>query len=88
MQEVEDESETSAIPYIVYSFKKVADLESAAAGTIVDLVGVVTEVAQWQEITTRKGEQTQKRSITLQDDSGRSIEASARPSCLTERLNA
>ncbi len=44
------------------------------AGSIVDVIGVVCSVEQWQIITKKNGEETRKRSLTIKDDSNRSIE--------------
>lgn len=44
------------------------------AGTVVDVIGVVDTVENWAVITRKDGKDTQKRSLTIRDDSGRSVE--------------
>jgi len=44
------------------------------AGTVVDVIGVVDTVQNWAVITRKDGKDTQKRSLTIRDDSGRSVE--------------
>lgn len=68
------DADAAAIPQIVYNFTKLADLERVAAGTVVDVVGVVASVQPAGRITRRDGTDTEKRSIQIRDDSGASIE--------------
>jgi len=55
-------------------FRKLAELETMEAGAIVDVIGIVDSVQDWTMITKKDGSDTRKRSLTLRDDSGRSIE--------------
>eukprot|EP00877_Chromochloris_zofingiensis_P013681 jgi/Chrzof1/8567/Cz03g15270.t1 len=71
---VDEDDETRAIPAVQYHFKKLSELECLEAGVIVDVIGVVDSVEQWQLITRKNGMETRKRSFNLRDDSGRSIE--------------
>ncbi|KAG2491292.1 hypothetical protein HYH03_010298 [Edaphochlamys debaryana] len=74
VERIAEDPETSQIPAATYHFKKIIELESAEAGSVHDLVGVVESCDAWQTITRKTGEETQKRSLVLRDDSGRSIE--------------
>ncbi|KAG2449859.1 hypothetical protein HYH02_005382 [Chlamydomonas schloesseri] len=74
VERVAEDPETSQIPTISYNFRRIMDLETAEAGTVVDIIGVVETCEPWQTITRRTGEETQKRSMIVRDDSGRSIE--------------
>jgi len=55
-------------------FRKLAELETMEAGAIVDVIGIVDSVQDWTMITRKDGSDTRKRSMTLRDDSGRSVE--------------
>jgi replication factor A1 len=44
------------------------------AGAIVDVIGVLDSVEPWAIITRKDGSDTKKRSLTIRDDSGRSVE--------------
>eukprot|EP00879_Flechtneria_rotunda_P025305 GHRR01026883.1.p1 GENE.GHRR01026883.1~~GHRR01026883.1.p1 ORF type:complete len:797 (+),score=258.36 GHRR01026883.1:172-2562(+) len=70
----EEDQETATIPHIMFSFKKLAELETIEAGQVVDVIGVVDSVDPWNIITRRDGTETRKRSMVLRDDSGRSVE--------------
>lgn len=59
---------------LLLQFRKLAELEAAEAGAICDVVAVVETVADWTIITRKDGTDTKKRSLTMRDDSGRSIE--------------
>lgn len=58
-----------------YHFKKVADLKDCAAGTIVDVLGVVKHASDVQELvsTKRGGVQLHKRELLLMDDSNHEV---------------
>ena len=68
------DADAAAIPRAQYNFVKIADLERAAAGAVVDVVGVVHAVAPAARITRRDGTDTDKRSVHIRDDSGASVE--------------
>jgi len=68
---VEDDG---SLGQITYKFKKISDLDAVEVNTFVDVIGVVTDVGDIREITTKAGEQLKKREITLVDDSNRSIQ--------------
>eukprot|EP00887_Chlorella_sp_A99_P004696 scaffold4.g4696.t1 len=59
---------------LVRRFVKLVALEDTPPGAMVDVVGVVDSVADWTTIQKRDGTETQKRSVVVRDDSGRSIE--------------
>eukprot|EP00775_Hariotina_reticulata_P005401 gene5401-5635_t len=74
VQPCEEDHETRAIPMMMFHFRKLAELETMEAGAIVDVVGIVDSVQDWTMITRKDGSDTRKRSLTLRDDSGRSVE--------------
>ncbi|EFJ49234.1 hypothetical protein VOLCADRAFT_104448 [Volvox carteri f. nagariensis] len=74
VERVPEDKETSQIPSISFNFRRIADLETAEAGSMVDIIGLVETCDAWQSITRRTGEETQKRSMVVRDESGRSIE--------------
>lgn len=55
-------------------FRKLAELETTESGTIVDVIGVLDTVEPWAVINKKDGTETRKRSLTIRDDSGRSVE--------------
>jgi hypothetical protein len=59
---------------LLLQFKKLAELETVEAGSIVDVIGVLDSVEPWAVITRKDGTDTRKRSATIRDDSGRSVE--------------
>lgn len=62
------------IPKILLQFTSISALEDVPAGATVDVLGVVDSIMDWSTITKKDGTETQKRSLTIRDDSGRSIE--------------
>lgn len=71
VEPVQDEAE---IPQLHFNFTSISQLEDVPAGQMVDVVGVVDSVQDWTSITKRDGGETQKRSMIIRDESGRSIE--------------
>jgi replication factor A1 len=71
LEPVPDEA---AIPRIAFSFVPLLQLEDTPAGTNVDVIGVVEAVAEAATIQRKDGREVTKRSLTLRDASGRSIE--------------
>jgi replication factor A1 len=61
---------------LLLQFRKLAELETTEAGTIVDVIGVLDTVEPWAVINKKDGTETRKRSLTIRDDSGRSVEVS------------
>jgi hypothetical protein len=57
-------------------FKQLAEVEALESGTVLDTIGVCEGVEGWQMITKKDGTDTRKRSLTIRDNSGRSIEVS------------
>ncbi|QDZ22081.1 replication factor A protein 1 [Chloropicon primus] len=70
---VEDER-TSTIPSITFDFKPIISLENVNTGSLADVVGVVLSVDACATIQRRDGTDTQKRTLTIKDDSNASIE--------------
>ncbi|GBG82762.1 hypothetical protein CBR_g36292 [Chara braunii] len=64
----------SAIPLHRFDFKMISHLENIENNAMVDLIGLVTAVHPTQPILRKNGVETQKRVITLQDRSNRSVE--------------
>lgn len=67
-------NEEDDIPHMFFSFIKIGAVEDSPPGSMVDICGVVESVMDWTTITKRDGTDTQKRSVTLRDDTQRSIE--------------
>ena len=74
VEECSDQAAIARIKRINYAFRKISDLEQVPAGAMVDVVAVVHAVGELVTIMKRDGSETSKRSITLRDDSGSSIE--------------
>ncbi|GFR50485.1 hypothetical protein Agub_g12748, partial [Astrephomene gubernaculifera] len=74
VEAVPEDNETALIPTISFNFRRITELETAEAGSMVDIIGLVESCEPWQTITRKTGEETQKRSLVVRDDSGRSIE--------------
>jgi replication factor A1 len=72
--QVEECVDEEDIPQIFFNFAKIATVEDAPPNTMVDIVGVVETCQDFVNITKRDGTETQKRSMIIRDDSGRSIE--------------
>eukprot|EP00878_Enallax_costatus_P012473 GHUV01013026.1.p1 GENE.GHUV01013026.1~~GHUV01013026.1.p1 ORF type:complete len:867 (+),score=301.03 GHUV01013026.1:206-2806(+) len=70
----DDDPEASAIPHIIFNFKKLAELETTEAGQVIDVIGIVDEVQPWSLIARKDGSEAKKRAIVIKDDSGRSVE--------------
>ncbi|GMF16928.1 unnamed protein product [Phytophthora fragariaefolia] len=65
--------EDGQISQMNYSFKKIAEIESVPADSNVDVIGIVRDVGQVNEITSKAGKQLFKRDISLVDDSNAEI---------------
>ena len=74
VEECTDQAAIGQIKRINYAFRKISDLENAPSGAMVDVVAVVHAVGELVTIMKRDGSETSKRSITLRDNSGSSIE--------------
>jgi len=65
----------SNIPRPHYNFRQISEIENLEAGTIVDLIGIVTSVGPSGTIIRKlDNSEVQKRNLQLKDMSGRSIE--------------
>ncbi|TRM59296.1 hypothetical protein BD626DRAFT_508842 [Schizophyllum amplum] len=72
--EVEPCLETTDVPTIKYSFVKLDQLQDVAKDATCDVIGVVKEVSDLSEITTKTTNRTmKKRELTLVDDTGFSV---------------
>lgn len=71
---LEPTAEETAIPRIQFNFTPLAQLEDTPAGSMVDVIAVVESVMEPSEINRRDGSQATKRSVSVRDNSGRSIE--------------
>ena len=69
-----EDDNTSAIPTIQFNFKPILSLEQCATGTMADVVGVVLSCDAAVTIQRRDGTDTQKRTVSIKDDSNASIE--------------
>ena len=74
IEPVLEDASTANIPTITFNFKPIMSLESAQTSSIVDVVGVVLTVDSCMTIQRRDGTETQKRTLTIKDDSNASIE--------------
>ncbi|RLN08033.1 replication protein A 70 kDa DNA-binding subunit A [Panicum miliaceum] len=66
--------DNSSIPAMRFSFTSIDKIEDSENNAIVDVIGVVTSVNPSTTIQRKNGMETQKRTITLKDMSGRSVE--------------
>nr|GEV39274.1 replication protein A 70 kDa DNA-binding subunit A [Tanacetum cinerariifolium] len=66
--------EDASIPQQQFSFRPISEIETAENNSIVDVIGVVTKVDPSVPIQRKNGIETQKRTIKLNDQSGRSVE--------------
>ncbi|PWA70210.1 Nucleic acid-binding, OB-fold [Artemisia annua] len=66
--------EDASIPQQQFSFKPISEIETAENNSIIDVIGVVTKVDPSVPIQRKNGIETQKRTIKLNDQSGRSVE--------------
>lgn len=53
---------------------KLDRLEATESGSVVDVIGILESVDPITSIRRRDGSETEKRSVLLRDDSGRSVE--------------
>lgn len=57
-------------------FRKIEDVENESPNTIIDVVGIVESVQGNMTIQKKDGTETNKRSLLLRDETGRSVELS------------
>lgn len=73
--ELREDSDDGSVAQIKYNFTKIAQLESVEVKGLCDVVAIVHEIQPLSEITMRStGDQVTKRSLTLVDDSGATVE--------------
>ncbi|MFS8030593.1 putative transcription factor interactor and regulator CCHC(Zn) family [Helianthus anomalus] len=63
-----------SIPQQQYHFRSIAEIENAENNTILDIIGVVYSIKPSVSITRKNNTETLKRSLSLKDMSGRSVE--------------
>ncbi|KAK1438236.1 hypothetical protein QVD17_04042 [Tagetes erecta] len=63
-----------SIPPQQFHFRSIAEIENMDSNTILDIIGVVYSIKPSSTITTKKGTETQKRTLSLKDMSERSVE--------------
>ncbi|CAI5745512.1 unnamed protein product [Peronospora destructor] len=71
--EISPAPEDGQISQMQYFFKKIAEIANVPADTNVDVIGIVRDVGQVNEITSKAGKQLFKRDISLVDDSNAEI---------------
>eukprot|EP00854_Cymbomonas_tetramitiformis_P010261 gene10261-12137_t len=74
---VEECSEEVDIPRVIYQFSKVRDLQEMDFGSVMDICGIPETIGEAAVIMRRDGTETQKRTMTVVDDSGCSVEVTA-----------
>jgi len=70
-----DEQDSCAMPAVRYSFVQIASIADKPTNAIVDVLGVATSISPVTSLTSKSGKELTKRTVTLSDDSGASIEA-------------
>lgn len=71
---VEKAEEDNSVPSIRYNFTNIQDLQKVEANSTVDLVGVIKDVGEVSQITSKStGKPYDKREISLVDNSGFSV---------------
>ena len=66
-------SDDNAIPTVQYNFERIANLTNAEGNSVIDLIGVVSQVGEIANITSKSGNELTKRDIFVADDTGASI---------------
>ncbi|KAL5698287.1 Replication protein A 70 kDa DNA-binding subunit A [Ranunculus cassubicifolius] len=66
--------EDSSIPQQQFAFRPISDIENTENNSILDIIGVVTSVNPSVAIMRKNGTETQRRILTLKDQSSRSVE--------------
>ncbi|KAJ0602025.1 putative transcription factor interactor and regulator CCHC(Zn) family [Helianthus annuus] len=64
----------NSIPSQQFHFRSIAEIEGMDSNTILDIIGVVSSITPSSSIMTKNQTETQKRSLSLKDMSGRSID--------------
>lgn len=70
---VEKAEEENGVPQIRFNFTTVGDLQSVEKDTTIDIVGILKEVGETSQITSKTGKPYDKRELTLVDDTGYSV---------------
>ncbi|XP_071742412.1 replication protein A 70 kDa DNA-binding subunit A [Rutidosis leptorrhynchoides] len=68
------DEDASSIPQQQFSFRPISEIETVENNSIIDVIGVVMSVEPCMPIMRKNGMETQKRTINLKDESGRSVE--------------
>ncbi|EPS73533.1 hypothetical protein M569_01223, partial [Genlisea aurea] len=66
--------EDLSIPRQKFSFRPISEIEDAESNAILDVIGVVVGVDPSVPILRKNGMETQKRTVSMKDESGRSVE--------------
>ncbi|KAG0598564.1 hypothetical protein M758_12G084200 [Ceratodon purpureus] len=66
--------EDASIPQQVFDFKPISEVEALENNALIDIVGVVISINPTTTILRKNGIETQKRSLQLKDQSGKSVE--------------
>ena len=70
---VEKAEEQDGVPQIRFNFTTISDLQSVEKDTTIDIVGILKEVAETTQITSKTGKPYDKRELTMVDDTGYSV---------------
>ncbi|CAN1159717.1 Replication protein A 70 kDa DNA-binding subunit A [Linum perenne] len=68
------QEEDGSIPQQQFAFKPISEIESSENNSILDIVGVVISVNPSVPIMRKNGMETQRRTVSMKDSSGRSVE--------------
>ncbi|KAJ9538476.1 hypothetical protein OSB04_031209 [Centaurea solstitialis] len=66
--------EDASIPQQQFSFRPISEIETAENNSIIDIIGVVISVNPSVPILRKNGMETQRRILSLKDQSGKSVE--------------
>ncbi|KAD7479714.1 hypothetical protein R6Q59_008534 [Mikania micrantha] len=64
----------NSIPHQQFHFRTIGEIEGMDSNTVLDVIGVVTSITPISSIMTKNQTETQKRSLSIKDISGRSID--------------
>eukprot|EP00210_Caulerpa_lentillifera_P005971 g5706.t1 len=74
VEEVSDQSITREIPFINYKFKSIEVIKDMDVHSVVDVVGIVTNVEPSRTVTKKNGDEVQKKTFTIKDQSSYAID--------------
>ena len=70
---VEKAEEQEGVPQVRFNFTNIADLQTVEKDTTIDVVGILKDVAEVSQITSKTGKPYEKRELTLVDNTGYSV---------------